>query len=507
MADSFDDILRQIADQLREEKRVSYRMLKRRFDLNDEDIEDIKDELIHAKRLATDENNRILVWIEQTADPDVKHAERRHLTVAFFDLADSTQFSSDLDPEDFRDIILTYQRIVVSAILPYEGYIAQYLGDGVLVYFGYPSGREDDAQRALEASLDVVEAFKETARTLKSRYGMEPAIRVGIHSGVVVMGDVGGQTRTEQIAIGDTPNIAARLQGEAELNQIVVGQDTHDLVKYLFEFDFRGELNLKGIPDPVKAYTCVKRLSKRGKFQVLVQKNLTELQGREQEIQQLAALWQQTVKGQNAVVSVEGEGGIGKTRLVLDASNQLLEDGGVRILIECSPFHEGTYLYPIISYLERKFDIVDGESPEQKYNKLNSGLADYAGCDSQSLALLGSLLGVEEKLLPPLAYTPRRQRELTHEALINLIREDAEREPCFYIFDDLHWCDPSTLEFLSQLIREEVPGTLFAMTYRPGFQHRWSGISHIGLARFPGLKPKVLFARQTGTTFSVTKRY
>ena len=483
MADNFDDILSRITKQLQEEKRISYRLLKRRFELDDEKIEDVKDELIHAKRIATDDNDRVLVWREQAAAPEVKQAERRHLTVAFFDLADSTQFSSALDPEDFRDIILTYQRIVVSAVLPYEGYIAQYLGDGVLVYFGYPSAREDDAQRALEASLDVIETFKETARDLKLRYGMEPAIRVGIHSGVVVMGDVGGASRTEQIAIGDTPNIAARLQGEADLNQIVVGGDTYNLVKYLFEFDFRGELQLKGIPEPVKAYTCAKRLSGRGKFQVLVQKSLTELQGREQETRQLTALWRQAVAGESAAISLAGEGGIGKTRLVLDVSNQLLEQGGERHLIECSPFHQGSYLFPIISYLESKFEFFDSESPEQKYNKLISGLADYECADAECLALLGSLLAVDKARLPPLDYTPRRQRELTHEALISLIREDAARNPCFYIFDDLHWCDPSTLEFLSMLIREKVPGTLFAMTFRPGFEHRWEGTSHIELGQ------------------------
>ena len=486
MTDRFDEILGQIAAQLREEKRISYRLLKRRFDLTDDDIEDVRDELVHAKRLATDEGNRVLVWREAKTGSGAQPAERRHLTVAFFDLADSTRISSALDPEDFRDIILAYQRLVVSAILPYEGYIAQYLGDGVLVYFGYPSAREDDAQRAVEASLDVVEAFREIARDLRSRYAVEPAIRVGIHSGLVVLGDVGVDARTEQIAIGDAPNVAARLQAQAGPNQIVIGQETHDLVRYLFEFESRGALQLKGIPQPVSAYTCIRRLRDRGRFHVLVHRKLSDLHGREQEIRQLSDLWLRVRQGGSAVVLVEGEAGIGKTRLLAEASNRLVDDRESRLLIECSPFHQGTYLHPIIRYLEKRFGIADEDDSEHRRDRLLSAAAGFDFADDQWLALMGSLLSIDPARLAPLAISPRRQKELTQDAVIRLMREDASTTRDLCIVDDLHWCDPSTLEFLSRLVDEPIPGMLLAMTCRPEFHNPWDGVSCVRLGSVSG---------------------
>src|SRR5215475_2393652 len=272
----FEDVLAQTIALLQHQGRISYGALKRRFQLDDAYLEDLKVELIEAQRLAYDENGRILVWAGETASqppprdaqdaqaalPHVARrtpdAERRQLTVMFCDLVDSTRLASQLDPEDWREVVRAYQETAAAIIQSFEGHIAQYLGDGLLVYFGYPQAHEDDARRAVRTGLDVVEALGGLNARLAQHPGIRLAVRIGIHTGLVVVGEMGGGSRQEQLAVGDTPNVAARLQGLAAPDTLVISPATYRLVEGLFTCEERGQSELKGISTPLTLYRVVK---------------------------------------------------------------------------------------------------------------------------------------------------------------------------------------------------------------------------------------------------------
>jgi class 3 adenylate cyclase len=279
----YDAILDQVVRLLQREQRLSYRVLKRRLQLDDEILEDLKEDLIYAKKLAMDEDERVLVWTGGTgtpmapmvtpsqfpqppaneadqaahvnspsAEPRPSEAERRQLTVLFCDLVDSTALSSQLDPEEWREVVRAYQETCAKVIARFEGHIAQYLGDGLLVYFGYPQAHEDDAPRAVRAGLGMVEAMRTCNARLTPTREFRLDIRVGIHTGLVVVGEMGGGSRHEQLALGDTPNIAARLQGLAAPNTVVISAATHHLVQGYFTVAALGRQMLKGVASPVR---------------------------------------------------------------------------------------------------------------------------------------------------------------------------------------------------------------------------------------------------------------
>jgi class 3 adenylate cyclase len=277
---TFDEMLAQVLALLQREGRVSYRALKLRFDINEDYIEGIKDELIYAKQLAVDEEGRVLVWAGGTssapstttavppATSDITwtqgettpivhpspDAERRQLTVMFCDLVDSTRLASQLDPEDYRDMVRVYQRVCTDVIHHYDGYVAQLLGDGLLVYFGYPQAHEDDAQRAVRTGLGILEAVEALNTSLEPTQGIKLAVRLGIHTGLVVVGDMGGRGRHEQLALGEPPNVAARMQGLATPDTIAVSDATYRLVQGYFECQDLGVQTLRGVAEPVRVY-------------------------------------------------------------------------------------------------------------------------------------------------------------------------------------------------------------------------------------------------------------
>src|SRR5262244_3242477 len=271
----YEELVTKVIELLQREKRVPYRVLKRRFDLDDDYIEDLKIDLIEAKHLAADENDRILVWIgdaqavtaqgaqptqplaaqqqpsPQTAPPD---AERRQLTVMFCDLVDSTKLSSQLDPEEYREVVRAYQRVCTEVIQRYDGHIAQLLGDGLLIYFGFPVAHEDDAQRAVRTGLGIIEAVGALNTRLEQDKGIGLAVRLGIHTGLVVVGQMGSAGRHEQLALGETPNIAARIQGLAAPNTIAISDTTYRLVEGYFTCESLGEQGLRGVAEPLNVY-------------------------------------------------------------------------------------------------------------------------------------------------------------------------------------------------------------------------------------------------------------
>src|SRR5215831_12369357 len=326
----FYEMLDQVVELLRSRGRVSYRALKRQFGLDDDYLEDLKTELIKSQRLAVDEDGEVLVWTGNPATPpptsppaaevdplrqasasppaasSPPHAERRQLTVLFCDLVDSTTLSGQLDPEDLREVVQAYQDTCARVIARYDGHVAQLLGDGLLVYFGYPQAHEDDAQRAVRAGLGMVEALGQLNTRLEQKQGVRLAVRLGIHTGLVVVGDVGGGTRQEQLALGETPNLAARLQGLAAPNTLVVSATTFQLLGGFFACQPLGTPPLKGLAQPLAVYRVLYESMARSRLEAVGSTGWTPLVGREQEIGLLLERWAQVKDGLGQVVLLSG---------------------------------------------------------------------------------------------------------------------------------------------------------------------------------------------------------
>jgi class 3 adenylate cyclase len=322
---TFDEILAQVRELLQRQGRVSYRALKRRFDLDDDYLEDLKVELVRAQRLVIDEDGEVLVWqpastplqsesLAGTAVSGATHAEppvaghqapdaeRRQLTVMFCDLADSTRLSRELDPEDLRDVIRAYQATCVAVIQRFAGYVAQYLGDGLLVYFGYPRAHEDDAQRAVRSGLGILEAIGTRNGGPARGQGVPLAVRIGIHTGLVVVGEMGSGGRHEHLALGDTPNVAARLESLAAPGTVVISAETARLVQGYFACRALGSHLLKGIDTPVHVYQVVGEGAAQTRLDVTGASGLTPLVGREAEALLLRQRWAESADGRGQVV-------------------------------------------------------------------------------------------------------------------------------------------------------------------------------------------------------------
>jgi class 3 adenylate cyclase len=316
----FEAVLEQTIALLQRQGRISYGALKRRFQLDDAYLEDLKVELIEAQQLARDENGRVLVWAGETASqppprdvqdaqaalPHVERrtpdAERRQLTVMFCDLVDSTALASQLDPEDWREVVRAYQETAAAIIQRFDGHIAQYLGDGLLVYFGYPQAHEDDARRAVRTGLDLVEALEALNARLAQDYSVRLAVRIGIHTGLVVVGEMGAGSRQEQLAMGDTPNVAARIQGLAAPNTVVISPATFRLVRGFFLYQDLGTHALKGLTAPVQVYRILRESAAQSRLDVMDLTGFTPLVGRDSEVALLLERWAQSQDGAGQVV-------------------------------------------------------------------------------------------------------------------------------------------------------------------------------------------------------------
>jgi predicted ATPase/class 3 adenylate cyclase len=510
---TFDEVLSQVQDLLQREKRVSYRGLKRRFALDDDYLEDLKEELIGAKGLAADEDGRFLVWLEDeepvaapscipshqsyvpAAQSRFPEAERRQLTVEFIDLVGSTTLSAQLDPEEYRDLVRAYQQASAAVIERFDGHIAQYLGDGLLAYFGYPVAHEDDAARALRAGLRIVEAL----RTLNPRLSRPLQVRIGIHTGPVVVGEMGGGRRQEQLALGETPNLAARIQGQAAPDEVVVSAATHHLVEGLFAFEDRGRPELKGVSAPFTLYRVVKEEEAQNRFQVVARKGLTQLVGRDREYGLLRERWQRVKDGAGQVVLLSGEPGIGKSRLV-EALKETVEYEGSRCLeLHCSPYAQNSALQPVIEHLQRTLHFRADDTSEEQLRKLALGAHSCA----DAMPLLAALLSLPHPDgYPALTLSPQKQKEKTHEALVSWLCGQATRPAVMYAWEDLHWADPSTLELLTLFLNQVPTKRLLAMlTFRPEFTPPWgshSYVSQLALRRLGRSQVETMVNKVTG---------
>ena len=425
----------------------------------------------------------------QTLDPRRQTldsaAERRQLTVMFCDLVGSTALSELLDPEELREVVRAYQATCTDAIQRYAGHIAQHLGDGLLVYFGYPAAHEDEAQRAVRTGLEILARLQTlNARlqpAIKERLPHPIQVRIGVHTGLVVIGEIGNSEKREVLALGETPNIAARLQGLAEPDTVVLSAATHHLVVGLFECQELGLQTLKGISTPLSVYRVVRESEAQSRFEAAVSRGLTPLVGREDELGLLRRRWAQAEAGEGQVVLLSGEPGIGKSRLVQELKEQLSQEGTIRIEFRCSPYHQNSALYPVTEHLQRVLGVERDDSAQIKLGKLEQTLSHYRFPQADTLPLLAALLSLPHpEGIPPLTLSPEQQKEKTLQALVRWLCEEAERQAVYCTWEDLHWADPSTLELLD-LYLDQVPTArmLALLTFRPEFMPPWGSRSYL----------------------------
>jgi predicted ATPase/class 3 adenylate cyclase len=403
--------------------------------------------------------------------------------VLFCDLVDSTILASQLDPEDWREVVRAYQDTCAKVIQRFEGHIAQYLGDGLLVYFGYPQAHEDDAQRAVRAGLGMVEALGQLNTRLSQEHGVQLAVRVGIHTGLVVVGEMGGGGRHELLALGDTPNVAARLQGLTAPNTLVISAATSQLLGGFFACQSLGAQLLKGFAQPLEVYQVLYESMARSRLDAAGSASLTPLVGREAEVALLRERWAQVTDGMGQVVLLSGEAGIGKSRLVQVLTEQVASEPQAWLTpCQCSPYSQNSALYPLIDLLERvalRFE--REESSPQKLHKLEGFLVQYGLPLSETVPLFAALLSLP---LPadyaPLTFSPEQQKQKTLHALLTILLRIAAQQPVLFVVEDLHWVDPTTLGFLSLLVDQGPTARILALfTCRPDFRLLWSGRAHL----------------------------
>jgi class 3 adenylate cyclase/predicted ATPase len=461
------------------------------------------------------EEQPIMPGVFSPVAPHSPDAERRQLTVMFCDLEGSTPLSEQLDPEDLREIVRAYQQTCTEVIQRFEGYIAQYLGDGLLVYFGWPQAHDNDAQRAVQAGLSILEAMQTLNTKLERDSGMRLAVRVGIHTGLVVVGEMGGGGRPEQLALGDTPNVAARIQGLAEPDTVLIGAATHRLVQGYFIAAALGPQTLKGVAAPVSVYRILGVSEAQSRLDVATAAGLTPLVGRESEATLLLERWAQTQTGLGQVVLLSGEGGIGKSRLVEVVRQRVVGEGSLCIMLRCSPYHTNSALYPVIEHLQQWLQFQREDSPEAKLRKLEEALisnplppigerAGVRGDRLEVVPLLAALLSVPlpEGDYPPVLLTPQQQRQQTLDALVAWLLGEAGRQPVLVVWEDLHWADPSTLELLGLVIEQAPTARLLTLvTARPEFRPPWVPHSHVTqltLGRLPRSQVDTMVQQLTG---------
>jgi predicted ATPase len=370
-------------------------------------------------------------------------------------------------------------------IARYEGHIAQYLGDGLLVYFGYPQAHEDDAQRALRAGLGIVEALEQLNTSLTQERGVQVAVRLGIHTGLVVVGEVGSGTRQEQLALGETPNLAARLQGLAAPNTVVISAATFQLLGGFFACQPLGTPPLKGLTQPLAVYRVLYESMARSRLEAVGSTGWTPLVGREQEVTVLRERWAQVKDGFGQVVLLSGEAGIGKSRLVQVLQEHVAAEPQAWLTpCQCSPYHQNSALYPLIDLLERvalRFD--REEAPQQKLRKLEGFLVQYGLPLAEAVPLLAALLSLPLPLpadAAPLAGSSEQQKLRTLQTFLTILLHIAAQQPVLFVMEDLHWVDPTTLEFLNLLVDQGPTARILALfTFRPDFHPPWTGRAHL----------------------------
>jgi len=400
-------------------------------------------------------------------------AERRQLTVMFCDLVGSTPLSTRFDPEDLREIVGAYHRCVTDTVGRFGGFVAKYMGDGVLIYFGYPEAHEDDAERAARAGLAVIDAVGRLAT-------QEPLkVRIGVSTGLVVVGDlIGAGAAQERGVVGETPNLGARLQALAQPGTLVIADSTRRQLGTLFEIEDLGPQPLVGFAEPQRAWRVVGESGVVSRFEAL-RSGITPLVGRDEELDLLTRRWQQAKSGAGRVVLVSGEPGIGKSRLTAALSQCIETEPHTRLRYFCSPHDQDSALYPFIGQLERAAGFTRDDTAATKLDKLEALLGD--GAEPGDISLIVEMLSLSGgERFPPLDLSAQGKKERTLAALLRQLQALVRRQPVLMIFEDLHWIDPTSRELLDLTVeRIAALPVLLVVTYRPEFQPPWVGGSQV----------------------------
>jgi class 3 adenylate cyclase/predicted ATPase len=417
-------------------------------------------------------------------------AERRQVTVMFVDLVGSTALSTGMDPEDLREIISAYQKCVAETVHHFGGFVARYVGDAVLVYFGYPHAHEHDAEQAVRAGLELITVVAE----LKTRPPQQ--VRVGIATGVVVVGHLIPSGESEERGmVGETPNLAARLQSIAEPNMVIIAESTRRLLGSFFQLDDLGMRSLKGIAGPVRAWAVLQASSVASRFEALHPTGLTALVGREEEFELLRRRWFKATSGEGQVMLLSGEAGIGKSRLTTAFVELLADERHIRLRYFCSPQHTDSALYPIIGQMERAAGLARDDTSQAKLDKVDR-LLKQTSTSAQHAALFAEMLSLpNDGRYPAVELTPQQRRQRTLEALVLQMQALACSCPVLMVFEDAHWSDPTSLELLGRAVdRIRRLRVLLIVTFRPEFEPGWIGQPHVLPLSLKRLAPREVSA-------------
>jgi class 3 adenylate cyclase/tetratricopeptide (TPR) repeat protein len=426
-------------------------------------------------------------------------AERRHLTVMFCDLVGSTALSATLDPEDMEELLRVYHARVGDLASKHGGFVAKYMGDGALIYFGYPQAHEDDAERAVRAGLALVDGVSKLAVA-----GECLSARVGIATGLVVVGDLIGAGEAQERGIaGETPNLAARLQELAVAGTVVIADTTRRLVGELFDLSSLGRSSIKGFADPVPAWRVIGEGKAESRFEALHGATVIPLVGREEELDLVLSRWRQVKEGAGHVALISGEPGIGKSRLVLALRERLHGESKVSLNYACSPHHVNSALFPLITQLERAAGFAPDDSSKTRLDKLESLLQDTAAKPNSAVALFADLLGIPTGSGDELAaMSPLQKKGLLFRAFLAELAALAGRGPVLMVLEDVHWIDPTSRELFDQIVErlQRLPVLLIA-TFRPELSPPWTGFPHVTLLtlnRLAQAQARSLVERVTG---------
>src|SRR5262252_1565203 len=473
-------------------------------DLTEQDLKDLGVLLGHRRKIlrAIAELDGVApAPIETAAEPMARdEAERRHLTVMICDLVGSTALSARLDPEDMNAVMDAYHAACARIMATYDGFIGDFRGNGILAYFGYPRAHEDDAERTVRAGLDIIAAV---AR-LETRAAVPLAVRSGVATGLVVVGDLSGESALREHAlVGDTPNLAARLQALAEPGTIVVAGSTRRLLGDLFRLRDLGCHEVKGIAEPVAAWAVEGLSASESRFEAVRAAGLTDLIGRENEFDFLLERQRLAWKGEGQIVLISGEPGIGKSRLAAALAERIAGEPHTRLRYQCSPYHTNSALRPFIAQLERAAGFKADDTPEQRLDKLKAVLAMDGSRIEAVVPLFAALLSIPlDERYPPLALSPAQQRRRTLAALLDQFEVLARRQPILLSFEDAQWADATSLELLDLTVERvrQLP-VLALFTFRPEFEPPWVGLPNVGtltLGRLDRSNVESMVERVTG---------